>query len=239
MENTIVNDIKKIIDESINLVEIQGETYSNKDLRLIRHTDMAEKLCFNDLSSIVSMIKQEKAKFNLPLYINIESATRVSVFTSMDNHKDREMPYVAHCSDCRFNFGREYSYEDFIIALRSQFVQNEDTANLLTVLKKITNSNTIETEDDGITQKITAQQGATLNNVVKAAPINKLSPFRTFNEVAQPTSEFLFRVKEGGRFALFEADGGAWELTAKKNIAEFFAEQLADEINKGTVILVG
>ena len=25
MENTIVNDIKKIIDESINLVEIQGE----------------------------------------------------------------------------------------------------------------------------------------------------------------------------------------------------------------------
>lgn len=56
---------------------------------------------------------------------------------------------------------------------------------------------------------------------------------------AQPTSEFLFRVKEGGRFALFEADGGAWELTAKKNIAEFFAEQLADEINKGTVILVG
>lgn len=97
---------------------------------------MAEKLCFNDLSSIVSMIKREKAKFNLPLYINIESATRVSVFTSMDNHKDREMPYVAHCSDCRFNFGREYSYEDFIIALRSQFVQNEDTANLLTVLKK-------------------------------------------------------------------------------------------------------
>lgn len=239
MENTIVNDIKKIIDESINLVEIQGETYSNKDLRLIRHTDMAEKLCFNDLSSIVSMIKQEKTKFNLPLYINIESATRVSVFTSMDSHKDREMPYVAHCSDCRFNFGREYSYEDFIIALRSQFVQNEDTANLLTVLKKITNSNTVETEDDGITQKITAQQGATLNNVVKAAPINKLSPFRTFNEVAQPTSEFLFRVKEGGRFALFEADGGAWELAAKRNIAEFFTKQLADEINKGTVILVG
>lgn len=239
MENTIVNDIKKIIDESINLVEIQGETYSNKDLRLIRHTDMAEKLCFNDLSSIVSMIKQEKTKFNLPLYINIESATRVSVFTSMDSHKDREIPYVAHCSDCRFNFGREYSYEDFIIALRSQFVQNEDTANLLTVLKKITNSNTVETEDDGITQKITAQQGATLNSVVKAAPINKLSPFRTFNEVAQPTSEFLFRVKEGGRFALFEADGGAWELAAKRNIAEFFSEQLADEINEGTVILVG
>ena len=39
--------------------------------------------------------------------------------------------------------------------------------------------------------------------------------------------------------ALFEADGGAWELAAKRNIAEFFSEQLADEINEGTVILVG
>lgn len=239
MENTIVNDIKKIIDESINLVQINGETYSNRDLRLVRHTDSAEKIVFSDLSSIVSMIKQEKGNFNLPLYINIESATCVSVFSSMDKHKDREEPYSAMCRNSKFSFGREYNYEDFVIALRSQFVQNEDTSELLTLLKKITNNNTVETEDDGITQKITAQQGATLNNVVKSAPIRKLSPFRTFNEVEQPTSEFLFRVKDGGRFILYEADGGAWELKAKKNISTFFTEELAEEIAEGKVILVG
>lgn len=43
MEN-IVNDIKKIIDENITLVEINGEKYTNQSLRPVRNEDRVEKL---------------------------------------------------------------------------------------------------------------------------------------------------------------------------------------------------
>ena len=38
------------------------------------------------------MIKNEADRFKLPLYINIENEGRVSVLTSMDEHKGREIP---------------------------------------------------------------------------------------------------------------------------------------------------
>jgi hypothetical protein len=44
----------------------------------------------------------------------------------------------------------------------------------------------------------------------------KLSPYRTFREVAWPESEFVFRLRSRGggvpECALFEADGGKWKL---------------------------
>ena len=238
MEN-IVEDLERIIKENITLVEINGEKYSNQDLQLIRHTDKASKIEFSDLSSLVSMIKNELTKFNRPLYINVENEGKVSVLTSMDNHKEREYPYSAVYSNRTFRFGSYCSYEDFVIALRSQFVLNEDTKNLLEMLKKITNSNSVETEDDGITQKVTMQQGASLASSAKVAPIRKLMPFRTFNEVAQPESEFLFRIRNGGDYALFEADGGAWKIEAKNNIRNYFETALKEEITSGEVVIVG
>ncbi|MDR2054492.1 MAG: hypothetical protein LBQ10_01270 [Desulfovibrio sp.] len=48
-----------------------------------------------------------------------------------------------------------------------------------------------------------------------------LRPYRTFNEVEQPVSPFVFRAQEGPRFALIEADNGAWESVAMKSIKEF------------------
>ena len=238
MEN-IVNDIKKIIDENITLVEINGEKYTNQSLRPVRNEERVEKICFNDLASIVKMIKNEGGIFKAPLYINIVSAEKVSVFTTTNEYKDREYPYCAESDAAKFRFGSYHNFEDFVIAMRSQFVQNEDSKEMLAMLKKITNNNSVETEDDGITQKITAQQGTSLSSAVKATPIRKLTPYRTFIEVEQPTSEFLFRVGDGSRFALFEADGGAWKRKAKENISKYFEEQLKDEIKSGKVVLVG
>ncbi|MBE6905330.1 MAG: hypothetical protein E7476_03565 [Ruminococcaceae bacterium] len=71
-----------------------------------------------------------------------------------------------------------------------------------------------------------------------------MKPFRTFLEVDQPESEFLLRLRPGDKesgtqaeIGLFEADGGAWKLMAKHNIAAFFADNLADLIEAGTVVV--
>jgi len=53
-----------------------------------------------------------------------------------------------------------------------------------------------------------------------------LAPFRTFREIAQPESKFVFRMQQGPRCALFEADGGAWRLEAMKRSKAYLEEEL-------------
>jgi len=97
----------------------------------------------------------------------------------------------------------------------------------------------VETSDDGITQQVVAKQGAMLASDVKISPIIKLAPFRTFIEVVQPESEFLFRISDGNSFALYEADGGAWKMKAKQYIRAFFENALVEEVKAGNVVILG
>lgn len=239
--NNIVNDIERIIKENeVQVIESNGRTFTTKDLvEIMPRKDVAKEIRFSDLSSIVEIVKREMERFALPIYINIETEKSVSVITSLDIEKEREKPYSAVAEGSRFNFGSGYDYERFVIAIRSQFIQTPNTANLLQLLKKVSNIESVETSDDGITQSVVAKQGAMLASDVKISPIIRLAPFRTFIEVEQPDSDFLFRISDRNVFALYEADGGAWKIKAKKNIRAFFEAALGDEIKTGSVVILG
>lgn len=239
--NNIVNDIERIVKENeVQLIESNGRAFATKDLvEIMPRKDVAKEIRFSDLSSIVEIVKREMKRFALPIYINIETEKSVSVITSLDIEKEREKPYSAVAEGSRFNFGSGYDYERFVIAIRSQFIQTQNTANLLQLLKKVSNIESVETSDDGITQSVVAKQGAMLASDVKISPIIRLAPFRTFIEVEQPDSDFLFRISDRNVFALYEADGGAWKIKAKKNIRAFFEAALGDEIKTGDVVILG
>ena len=57
-----------------------------------------------------------------------------------------------------------------------------------------------------------------------------LCPFRTFVEVKQPESRFVFRMRQsegrGVECAVFEADGGAWKNAAMSNVKEYLKKEL-------------
>lgn len=55
--------------------------------------------------------------------------------------------------------------------------------------------------------------------------------------VEQPESNFLIRLFDGAQVALFEADGGAWKLDARKNISEYLKNNLSELIEEGVVII--
>lgn len=61
----------------------------------------------------------------------------MSVITSMDNEKEREIPYAAETTGSKFRFGCSYDYESFVIAIRSLFEQNDDAKDLLQLLKNL------------------------------------------------------------------------------------------------------
>jgi len=60
-----------------------------------------------------------------------------------------------------------------------------------------------------------------------------LRPYRTFLEIEQPASAFVFRLRRGREgelptCALFEADGGRWKLEAIERIRDYLKEQLSE-----------
>lgn len=235
-DNSFAKDIIEITERA-QVHEINGEFFSSTPLYHVRHKDSCETLHFGDLSSLVPILKREIREYDIPIYIVVDSYKSVCVVTAMDVDRERERAYSVECSGTSFSFGRVYGYEDFVIALRSMFVQNEDSEKLLAVLKRITDSNTVSVEDDGVTQRVTASKGIMAGGQA-ISPIQRLAPYRTFTEIEQPTSEFLFRIKDGGGFALYEADGGAWKLEAKKRIKEYYAKAFEKEITDGTVIIL-
>lgn len=66
-----------------------------------------------------------------------------------------------------------------------------------------------------------------------------LRPYRTFLEVEQPESAFVFRMKQDNygsvMCAVFEADGGAWKMDATQAIKEYLQREL-DGMPQFTVI---
>ena len=43
-------------------------------------------------------------------------------------------------------------------------------------------------------------------------------------------SEYLLRVDPNGKIGLFEADGGMWQLGAKRNIAVYIRDMLVSQL---------
>lgn len=82
-----------------------------------------------------------------------------------------------------------------------------------------------------------ARQGVAIKAMVAVKPRVPLRPFRTFQEVEQPESEFLLRLDEDGNIGLFEADGGMWRLTARQTIKAFLEAKLADLVASNAVYI--
>ena len=92
--------------------------------------------------------------------------------------------------------------------------------------------------NQSISQEVSVRTGAVLKEQQTVQPIVRLQPYRTFLEVEQPASDFLLRLDKEGHPALYEADGGAWKLEAKRSIAAYLGEQLADLVESGNVVVM-
>ena len=108
-----------------------------------------------------------------------------------------------------------------------------DKSLVLKYIGSIVAINESATSDDGITQAVAVKTGIS-SKAVKALPNPvTLRPYRTFVEVEQPASSFIFRCRQDDgdvQFCLVEADGGAWRAEAMKNIKAFM-EQAVPGLN--------
>ncbi len=82
--------------------------------------------------------------------------------------------------------------------------------------------------DDGVSQSATIKTGvASVEPIIVPNPV-MLAAYRTFQEIEQPVTKFIFRMKDGPSAALFEADGGMWKNLAIERIREYLSTELKD-----------
>ena len=215
-------------EEKDPIVELPQGTFTKE--RLSRVTEVkAETLTVSTLTGLVDYIKSNIDELPEKLLIQVRSHKEVALYSPLNIDREREQ-YINAEAILPNNvvYDRFLSTEQFNIMLQSSFV---DVGTKLTLLKYtglVQDEAVKTTGDDGVSQQVTVKTGvASVGQAIVPNPV-ELAPYRTFPEVEQPISRFIFRMQEGPKAAIFEADGGAWRNKAILNIKEYLQEELKE-----------
>lgn len=191
----------------------------------------------NTLSGLVAYLRENVDE--LPpesLMVHVVNPSIVQVIGALgEEGKDfRRQHYLTASTELYgtgFPFGRWMGKEEFMIALQVHCEPTDAREQARALLASVRENSVRETADDGVAQKITASAGVALVGEQRVPNPIVLRPYRTFREIAQPASAFVFRLragKEEPECVLFEADGGAWKREAVVQIGGYILAELPD-----------
>lgn len=221
--------------------QIGDIVYTDRMLSEVGRIPRANAIKMRTLSSFVEWLKSE-LDTRKGMIIHVQSPTHVEAYSVLDEERKRECLAIIDAVIPQFPFDTYIEHEKFTVNVQSKFINDPETDKEL-ILKF---SGTVEVGtvtqygDDGVTQKAVVKDGiASKTEAIVPSPA-MLRPFRTFREVKQPVSSFVFRMKQdkydkGIQCALFEADGGFWMNEAMENIKAYLKEELKDV--EGIVII--
>lgn len=232
-----VNAIAELEAKSLEK-EVGGIQFTAREMKPVIFEPRPESLDLDSLSGLVELLTEpidSDLQDKQQLLIHVASYREVNLYGKLrGKYRKRDLFAKVKLNNAyeTFPFGEFLVSEAFQIKLRSQFKHTSDIDDLFTFTSKLTVTDEVGTKDDGITQEVSVRRGMSgaLTEKATSKPIVTLKPYRTFREIEQPESEFLFRMRgEDGKIpklALIEADGGAWQLTAVQSIAEYFKQHL-------------
>lgn len=226
--------IEKALKYLVNLGEakllnIGSGTYSDKPIHRINEPRAGE-VTATTLTSMVDYLHSGMDEKSIDrLIVHVASPSEVWLISELNNDRLREAYFFCKAlTPNNIQYNRFMETEQFNIMLQSSFVDNTDKALLLKVTGLIQEKDVKEVGDDGISQAVTMKTGVVrVDDVIVPNPVT-LAPFRTFPEIEQPESKFIFRMQSGPAAALYEADGGAWRNEAMKRIKEWLEDELQD-----------
>jgi hypothetical protein len=218
--------------EETTLIKVDGKDYSTKRLCEVLEP-VAESFQVHTLTGLMNYINEniDQLRCSEKIIVQIGSPTGVRIMSELyGKFKQREIYVECVAILPKIRFDSFLDSEQFIIMMQALFVESDDRTAVLKLAGNVREENVKTTGDDGISQQVTAKIGiAMLEDVTVPNPVI-LRPYRTFLEVDQPSSPFVFRMKDGPQFALFEADGGMWRNQAIENIRDYIEGHLDKEL---------
>jgi hypothetical protein len=233
MSGITADAIDKVIEVSkTEIISVEGRPYSTKKLFEVLDPIPAP-LKISTLTGLADYLTENPD--SLPLdsaIVEISSHNQVRLYSTIKGTFEQRSTYLLTSIELDlYPFGKYLDLELFIIYLQSKFVQDETTAALLKLAGNITGSAVANFDDDGVTQRVTAKTGIVHVADTQVPNPVLLAPFRTFLEIDQPSSKFVYRLKQEGagiHCALIEADGGNWKLEAIKRIRDYLRVHLPE-----------
>lgn len=223
--------------------EIEGNTYQlygTESAQIRPEIDLVTTLRLQSLDALVKLIRTEGLSTgDIPLYVTLPSHMLVNCFTQPAEkyRQARLFRYEVNATDVPgWDSKVQMGFDEAIIALRTRFQDSSDLQYVLKLLSEISTGAKVTYNDNGIATTVVTTKGVALQGADTIRPIVTLKPYRTFQEIEQPSSIFLIRVSERG-ITFTEADGGMWKLEARKLIKAFLEESLLGEIKDGRVVV--
>lgn len=220
--------INKILEISKpEIIEHDGRKFSSKPFDEIRKAKPS-LLEFNTLDGFLDYVLTQTE----PGFIQVYDETDVKFICERERgqHHVLARATTAKYVD-NFCFGRKYGKEEFIIDLMSKFHDTSERQLLLEVCGRLKAEKVIESNDDGVSQTVSQRKGSALSERATIKNPIELAPYRTFREIPQPISNFIFRVHqvedELPKMSLSEADGQGWRLNAILCIGTYLNEKIA------------
>ena len=227
--------IKAAIEKVLSLakpqtIEVAGKPFFDKSYSPAT-TDFPNNLAINNLTGIVDFVMNKPEEWPGRLFIHVRDFDEVVLYHAMSgDFNQRTAIIVASARKCQFRFESQMSVEKFIISLNGMFLPNEDREYLLKFISSVKMDASAQVDDNGVSQTVTARKGtSSLVTSIPIKPLVNLQPFRTFNDVDQPVSQFVFRLSSGDSgpgCALYECDGEAWKQDAIESIKEYFLAEI-------------
>lgn len=210
-------------------IVIGGRTYTTQKVHAVFESAPAT-LTLSTLTGLVDYCHANVDSCDLAkLIVHVEDEANVKLLSALHgDFAQRDCLLHVKASLLKMPFNSFVGSEEFNIAMQSLFVDTQDRAAVLKIVGNIRQGVVQDTADDGVSQEVTIKAGiARVENATVPNPVT-LKPFRTFAEVDQPASQFVFRMKTGPECMLVEADGGAWRNVARQNIKEYLAKALPE-----------
>lgn len=243
MLEAIANWIEKRARDAfpVQTIEHAGMTYADRAVtRLADEPPVPdiEPLGVTTLTALVAYILANPDKVD-DFVVHVESPTMVNVHTIAYGEKQvRQTWLIANAIVPELMLSVDpdpdnawwVPISNLAIHLRTCFQEDEARTELVKFLGNWVETDSIAVSDDGVTQEVTVRSGLSLAKGGSAPSLMDLTPIRTFEEVDQPKSPFVVRVRKGGTAALFTADGGTWRPEAIRSIGEYLREELGEGV---------
>ncbi len=193
---------------------------------------LPETQSFQTLKAMVEFLGLE-ARQKPGMYLHVLDYNKVELTGPLESEDLKSPTYALTVCPLGndFKFDTFMPVEEMVIKVRTLFAPNPDMDKLVALLINVDSTETVKQKDDGVQQSVTIKKGG--SSVEREFTTNQgifqLQPFRTFQEIAQPVGEFLFRIKtdpeRGASAAIFSAGGNAWKLDAIDKIKAYLKKE--------------
>lgn len=239
--------IKQALEYIVGLREakvltIHDRQYSDKELYKIYEYETAKAIEMSTLTSLMDYIQSEADRMAENMLIHVTAPDKVQLISELNIDRRRELLVTVQANLPKIRFNEFISQEEFIIMMQANFVDASDRKLVTSFAGNVEDKTVANYGDDSVTQKATVRTGLASKEEYEVPNPVILNPYRTFQEIQQIPSEFVFRMRNNERVGvccgLFEADGGAWRNRAVEAVAEYLKNCLADVDVKGTKFTV-